>query len=183
MSPSPCLLQRYCMIAQLSQSEPWGRPSSSRSGVRSAGSLARKSDVPFLPHMSTSSKSSPAARTNTRAERLLTLGKRTLSVLSAIFSSVGVLGLPILRERLLGSHHQRLDRVGEMDLRDVVVAPLGPDPVRLEQDVGVGVPGRGNEAIGRELDEQPERILEVDRVHEPAVLDAAVADPALLQAL
>src|SRR5437763_12252168 len=72
------------MIAQLSHSEPCGRPSSSSSGVRSAGSLARKSGVLFFPHTSRSSKSSPAARTKIRAVRLLTLGFRMLSVLDAI---------------------------------------------------------------------------------------------------
>ena len=39
------------------------------------------------------------------------------------------------------------------------------------------------EPIRRELDQQPERVLEVDRVHEPAVLDAAVLDPALVKPL
>ena len=39
------------------------------------------------------------------------------------------------------------------------------------------------EAVGRELDQQPERVGEVDRVHEAAVLGAAVADAALVQAL
>src|SRR5215217_2572496 len=72
------------MIAQLSHSEPLGRPSSSSSGVRSAGSLARNPGVPFLPHMSSSSKSSPAARTKIRALRLFTLGFRMLSVFVAM---------------------------------------------------------------------------------------------------
>src|ERR671936_2827551 len=72
------------MIAQLSQSEPFGSPSSSSSGVRSAGSLARNSGVPFLPHMSTSSKSSPAARTKIRTVRLFTLGVRMLRVFAAM---------------------------------------------------------------------------------------------------
>ena len=68
------------MIAQLSQSDPLGRPSSSSSGVRSAGAFERNSGVDFLPHMSTSSQSSPAARTKMRVVRLLTLGLRMLSV-------------------------------------------------------------------------------------------------------
>ena len=76
------------MIAQLSQSEPRGRPSSSSIGVRWAGSLARNSGVLVLPQTSTSSKSSPAARTKIRAVRLLTLGFRMLSVLAAMFSSL-----------------------------------------------------------------------------------------------
>ena len=68
------------MIAQLSQSAPFGRPDSSRSGVRSAGSFARNSGVDFFPQTSSSSKSSPAARTKIRVVRLLTLGLRMLSV-------------------------------------------------------------------------------------------------------
>ena len=72
------------MIAQLSQSAPLGRPSSSSSGVRSAGSFARNSGVLFLPQTSSSSKSSPAARTKIRAVRLLTLGFRMLSVFEAM---------------------------------------------------------------------------------------------------
>ena len=69
------------MIAQLSQSEPRGSPSSSSSGVRSAGSFPRNSGVDFLPQTSSSSNSSPAARTKMRVVRLFTLGLRMLSVL------------------------------------------------------------------------------------------------------
>ncbi len=75
------------MIAQLSQIEPFGRPSSSSSGVRSAGSLARNSGVDFFPQTSSSSYSSPAARTKMRAVRLLTLGFRMLSVFAAMTPS------------------------------------------------------------------------------------------------
>ena len=53
----------------------------------------------------------------------------------------------------------------------------------LEQDVGVSVAGRRLEAVGGELDQQAERVFEVDRVHEAAVLDLAVLDPALVEAL
>ena len=42
---------------------------------------------------------------------------------------------------------ERLDRVGEVDLVDVVVAALDPQPVRLEQDVGLRVAMRRHEAI------------------------------------
>ena len=72
------------MIAQLSHSEPRGSPASSSIGVRCAGSLARNSGVVVLPQTSSSSKSSPAARTKIRAVRLLTLGCRMFSVFSAI---------------------------------------------------------------------------------------------------
>ena len=70
-----------------------------------------------------------------------------------------------------------------MDLVDVVVLALDAQLVRLEQDVGVGEAGGRDEAVGGQLDQQPERVLEVDRVHETAVLDAAVLDPALVEAL
>src|SRR5919201_2189554 len=78
------------MIAQLSQSEPFGRPSSSSSGVRSAGSFARNSGVPFFPQTSISSKSRPAARTKMRTVRLLTLGLRMLSVFVATSASLSL---------------------------------------------------------------------------------------------
>src|SRR5215218_8820891 len=70
-----------------------------------------------------------------------------------------------------------------MLLRDVVVVSLDAQLVRLEQHVGVRVAERRLEAVRRELDQQPERILEVDRVHEAAVLDAAVPDLALVESL
>ena len=47
----------------------------------------------------------------------------------------------------------------------------------------VRVAERRLEAVGRELDRQAERILEVDRVHEASVLDAAVTIAALLEPL
>ena len=90
------------MIAQLSQSEPFGSPSSSSIGVRWAGSFCRNSGVVVLPQTSSSSKSSPAARTKIRAVRLLTLGFRMFSVFAAMCSSslvVGVLRRAVVRER------------------------------------------------------------------------------------
>ena len=44
-------------------------------------------------------------------------------------------------------------------------------------------PDRRLEAVRRQLDQQAERVVEVDRVHEAAVLDAAVLDAALVEAL
>ena len=70
-----------------------------------------------------------------------------------------------------------------MLLRDVVVAALDPQLVRLEQDVGVRVAVRRLETVRRELDQQPERVVEVDRVHEAAILGAGVADAALVEPL
>ena len=75
------------MIAQLSHSEPRGSPSSSSIGVSWAGSFATNCGSSFLPHTSFSSKSRPAARTRMRVVRLLTLGRRMLSVCAAMISS------------------------------------------------------------------------------------------------
>src|SRR5262245_12943792 len=66
---------------------------------------------------------------------------------------------------------------------DVVVACIDAELVRLEQNVGVRVPERWLEAVRRELDQEAERVLEVDRVHEAPVLDAAVTDPPLVEPL
>src|SRR5262249_5456583 len=138
-----------------------------------------------FPHASISSKSRSAARTKIRTVRLLTLGFSTWSLMAAMASSrsVRILGRAVVRQRRARSQHQELDRVGEMDLGDVVVAALHADLVRLEQHVRMSVPERRLEPIGRELDQEAERIREVDRVHEPAILDAAVADPALVEPL
>ena len=78
---------------------------------------------------------------------------------------------------------QQLDRVGEVDRIDRVVAALDPELVGLEQNLSVGEAVRRLEAVGGELDQQAERLAEVDRVHEAAVLDAGVMDAALVEAL
>ena len=96
---------------------------------------------------------------------------------------VRILGCAVLGQRLARAGDELLDRVGQMHARDVVVAPLDAEPVRLQEDVCVRVARRRLEPVRRELDQQPERIGEVDRVHEPAVLDAAVLDPALVEPL
>ena len=96
---------------------------------------------------------------------------------------VRVLRRAVGGQRRARARDEQLDRVGEMLLRDVVVATLGPELVRLEQHVRVRVAVRRLEAIRRELDQQAERVVEVDRVHEAAVLDAAVRDPALVEPL
>ena len=68
-----------------------------------------------------------------------------------------------------------------MVLGDVVIAALDAKLVRLEQNVRVGVAERRLEAIRGELDQEAERILEVDRVHEAAVFHARVPDAALIE--
>src|SRR3954466_11992379 len=137
------------MIAQLSHSEPRGRPSSSSIGVRWAGSLRRKSGSRVLPQTSTSSKSRPAARTKMRTVRLLTLGLRMLSVFAATSAllRIGVLGGTVVREGAARALDEALDRVRQVHPVDVVVAALDPQPVRLEQHVGVREAVRRLEAV------------------------------------
>ena len=81
------------------------------------------------------------------------------SSVSQTGSAVGVLRRAVVGERLARARDERLDRVGEVDPVDVVVAALDAQPVRLEQHVGVGVAGRRLEAVGGELDQQPERVV------------------------
>src|SRR3954451_18951489 len=173
------------MIAQLSPSVPRGRPSASSIGVRWAGYLLRYSGSVVLPQTSTSSKSSPAARTKIRVLRLFTLGVRMLRVLAAmrLLLLVGIPRRSVLRQRRPRSRGERLDGVRQVQRRDVVVAALHAQLVRFEQHVGVRVAARRLEAVGGELDQQAQRVLEVDRAHEAAILDAAVADAALVEAL
>src|SRR3954447_25943604 len=147
------------MIAQLSPRYPRGSPSASSIGVRWAGYFSRYSGAVVLPHTSSSSKSSPAARTKIRAVRLFTLGLRTFSVFADMrFSSlaVGLLGRAVLRERRVRALGEQLDRIGEVHAVDVVVATLDAQQVGLHQHVGVGVPVWRHEAVGGELDQQAE---------------------------
>jgi hypothetical protein len=81
------------------------------------------------------------------------------------------------------SESEARDRFGEVHRVDVMIIALDADLVRLEQDVRVCEPMGRLEAIRRELDQQSERILEVDRVHEAAVLDSTVRDAALVESL
>ncbi|CAH2406376.1 hypothetical protein MES4922_490073 [Mesorhizobium ventifaucium] len=83
---SPCLLARYCMMAQLSHNTPLGRPLSSIIGVRWAGFRAIYSGERVWPHTSVSEWLSPAARANTRTLILLTLGFSMLSVSAGFFA-------------------------------------------------------------------------------------------------
>src|SRR5215472_4165179 len=114
-----------------------------------------------------------------RTLRLLTLGLRMLMVLAAIPSTssfgalvawfqvpVGLLRGAVVGQRLAGAGDERLDRVREVNSIDVVIAPLHAQLVRLEQNLGVGEAVRWLEPVGSELDQEAERILEVDRIHE-----------------
>src|SRR4030095_6355323 len=74
------------MMAQLSQSAPRGSSGLSIAGVRLDGIIAMYSGVRVAPQALTSSKGRPAARRNTRTERLFTLGP---SMCSLIVSGMG----------------------------------------------------------------------------------------------
>src|SRR6185312_636055 len=127
-----------------------------------------------------------AARVKMRTVRLLTLGLSTWSLIAVTgisVVSVRVFRRAVVRERRsrAGDHH--LDGIGEVDLRDVVVAPREAELMRLEQHVGMRVPEGRLETVGRELDQEAERVGEVDRVHEAAVDRPAVLDAALVESL
>ena len=70
-----------------------------------------------------------------------------------------------------------------MGLRDVVITARDAQLVRLEQHLGVRDAHRRLEPVRGELDREAERVVEVDRVHEASILDAAVRDPALVEPL
>src|SRR3954451_4251896 len=123
------------MIAQLSPSVPRGNPAASSVGVRCGGYFCTYSRPVVCPHTSCSSKSRPAARTKMRTVRLLTLGLRMFSVFvatSASRSVVGVLRRSVVRKRRARARDERLDRVREVALGDVVVASLDAQLVRLQ---------------------------------------------------
>src|SRR5512138_415512 len=99
------------MIAQLSPRVPRGRLASSSVGVRCGGYFAVYSGPVDRPQTSTSSKSSPAARTKMRTVRLFTLGLRMFSVYSAICPPwlVRVLRRAVVRQRRTRARDEQLD--------------------------------------------------------------------------
>src|SRR5687768_2040519 len=136
------------MIAQLSPSAPRGSPSSSSIGVRCAGYFDMYSGDVVEPHTSCSSKSSPAARTKIRTLRLFTLGLRMLRVFAAIGPpSVGVLRGSVVGKGFARARGEDFDRVGEVDLGDVVVAGRLAQLVRLEQHLRMREAVRRHEAV------------------------------------
>ena len=80
------------------------------------------------------------------------------------------LGRAVLRQARPAAQRGALDRIGEMDLGDRVVAALDPYAMALHQHVGVGAPRGRLEAVGRELDQEAERVGEVDRSMKPRSL-------------
>src|SRR4051794_39519627 len=85
----------------------------------------------------------------------LRAGKR-----NEIVSRRAARALFVVAQRTPISHGKRLDRVREVDRFDVLVPPLDPDQVGLEEDIGVSPAVRRLEAIGRQLDQETQRILE-----------------------
>ena len=76
---------------------------------------------------------------------------------------IRVLGRAVRRQALGRRLDEAFDRVGEMNFHDRAVAARDAQIVRGEQDVGVRVARRRLELITGELDQEPERILEIDR--------------------
>src|SRR3984957_18846785 len=95
---------------------------------------------------------------------------------------IRVLGRAVRRQALGRRLDEALDRVGEMNFHDRAVAAGDAQIVRGEQDVGVRVARGRLELVTGELDQEPERILEVDRVHEHSVANGRL-DPARLEPL
>src|SRR6202042_126295 len=87
----------------------------------------------------------------------------------------------ICRQALGRRLDEALDRISEMDFGDRPVAARDAQIVRGEQHVRVRVAGRRLEFVTGELDQEPERILEIDRIHEQPIansrLDAARLEP------
>src|SRR6185436_6057905 len=101
-------------------------------------------------------------------------------ILSSAFS-IWILCRAIVRQALARAGDQCFDSIGEMDFGDVVIVARDPDAMRFHENVGMSETGGRLEAIGRKFDQQAERIGEIDRIHEAAVLDAAMLDAALVQ--
>ena len=75
------------------------------------------------------------------------------------------------------ARHQQLDRVGQMGLGDGALARCDAQFMRLEQHVGVAVAERRLELVAGELDQQAERVLEIDRVENLAVATPVCLTP------
>src|SRR6266516_770632 len=186
-----CLLQRYCMMAQLSHMPPFGKSFVSSIGVMCAGFFARNSVVRVLPYTSSSVNSRLAARTKTRTAMLFTLGFSTFSFrvflllqsASCQARSIRVLRRPIRGERCGTPRHKSLDSIGEMNLRNVGVPAGDADLVGLHQHVPMRQGVRWFKEVGRKLNQKDHRLSEIDGIHEASVLNAAMLDLAFVQTL
>ena len=63
-----------------------------------------------------------------------------------------------------------------MDLHDRAVAALDPQVMRGEQNVGPGEASGSVEFPARKLDQEPERVLEIDGVEDHSVAHPSVGD-------
>jgi hypothetical protein len=68
-----------------------------------------------------------------------------------------------------------------MHFGDRIIPARDADRVRLHQHFGMGEAVRRLEAVVGKFDQEAERILDIDRVHESAVFHPAELDPALVQ--
>src|SRR6516162_1400843 len=164
-----CLLERYCMMAQLSHMPPFGKSFASSIGVMCAGFFAKYSGERVLPQTSSSVNSRLAARTKTRAAMLFTLGFRIFSFMipSICGRDDRVFSIRILRRSIHGKrrvtpHYQRLDRIGEMNLCNVAVLARDADFVSLHQYVRMRKALRRFKTVGGKLDQEAQRIGKID---------------------
>ncbi len=141
------------------------------------------------PHTSVSAKSSPAARAKTRTRHIVHARFRMFELdlrhsLSSPRVQYGFLG-ERLSERLGRMRaYERFDGIGEMDFSNRIVAPRATLILCASIRISVWLnPSRRLEAIGAKLDEQPQWVVEIDRIHEAAILDAAVLDMAHVETL
>ena len=91
---------------------------------------------------------------------------------------IRVLGRPVRRQALGRGLDEVFDRVGDVHLHDRAIAPRDAQIVRGEQYVGAGEALRRIELPARQLDQEPERILEVDRVEHHPVAHPGVGNAA-----
>jgi hypothetical protein len=107
---------------------------------------------------------------------LLTLGLITAP-------AVGVLGRAVGRQAARRAQHEQLDGVGDMRFHDRAVAARDAQMMRLVQHVAAVEAGRRVELPARKLDQQTERILEIDGVEDLTVSEAGVLDPSRVEPL
>jgi CheY-like chemotaxis protein len=97
--------------------------------------------------------------------------------------SVRVARAPVLRQRPVPAFDQRLDRVGQVDLVDMVIAARHADLVRLDHHVGLAVAFGRHETVARQFDPKAQRVAEIDRVHEAPVDRPGMGHAARVQPL
>ena len=69
----------------------------------------------------------------------------------------------------LPCRQQKLNRIGDVFFRNVMIAPLDAEREGLRENIRRAEAFRGFEFVSREFDLEAVRILQVDRVHEPAI--------------